>query len=113
MSLAISTFSRFVRSRLAVIVLFLLAAIPPLLVLDDRWFGNRQIADSLRAWWCRVPFLCGSAWQPYFLIVFDSTSRTTPSRFGAHPYIAGGRGRYYCPSHCRAGHSGVGLYISL
>ena len=58
-------------ARLAIILL--LAAIPPLLVLYDRWYGMQLALPWLRAWWCSIPLLCTSALRWYFVIIFACT----------------------------------------
>lgn len=51
-------------------LILLIAAAPALLVFADRWFGITWFDVQLRAAWCSVPFLCGLAWRPYFILVF-------------------------------------------
>lgn len=47
----------------------LLAAIPPALVVADRWFFTLD-RYSLQSYWCTSDYLCLSMWPSYFLIVF-------------------------------------------
>ncbi len=57
------------RRPLAALAL-LLAMVPPALVILDRWFGNQIVTEAVQPMWCRVPFLCGSLWPSYFVIIF-------------------------------------------
>jgi hypothetical protein len=61
------------KSRPIPFLLFLtggiLVFIPPLLVMLDRWFGNTQLVNGMRADWCRVDFLCRSAYPSYFAFI--------------------------------------------
>jgi len=48
----------------------LLAALPPWLVVWDRWLGRPLTSPAVKQLWCKVAFLCDSALPPYFLLVF-------------------------------------------
>ncbi len=47
-----------------------LAALPPALVVLDRWLGQAVISPTLDKWWCRVALLCHSPFPHYFLLIF-------------------------------------------
>jgi hypothetical protein len=74
------------RNILIALIAVALAAIPPLLVVLDRWFGNRMLIESLRQTWCSVDALCRLAWPPYFLLILPCTAAVlivvAVSRFG-------------------------------
>ncbi len=48
----------------------LLAALPPWLVVWDRWLGRPLTSPAVKQLWCKVAFLCGLDLPPYFLLVF-------------------------------------------
>ncbi len=48
----------------------LLAALPPWLVVWDRWLGRSLASPAVKQLWCKVAFLCDSALPPYFLLIF-------------------------------------------
>ncbi len=62
---------RIFRTRLVLGVVLTLAAIPPALVILDRWFDNQGVRQSLRSTWCRSSFLCRTALPPYFALIFS------------------------------------------
>jgi len=57
-------------SREIYVALLLLAAIPPLLVVQDRWFDHAMTSETLQSLWCSNTFLCSLALPPYFLLSF-------------------------------------------
>jgi len=46
------------------------AAVPSWLVVQDRWLGNQTIAQLYRVVWCKVAFLCQTAFPAYFAFIF-------------------------------------------
>jgi 4-amino-4-deoxy-L-arabinose transferase-like glycosyltransferase len=48
----------------------LLALVPPLFVMLNRWMGQNNLADIVRQTWCKVDFLCSMQLPSYFLYVF-------------------------------------------
>jgi 4-amino-4-deoxy-L-arabinose transferase-like glycosyltransferase len=55
--------------RAMVIIAFILAVIPPMLVVIDMWF--RQIPNNLsKGVWCQFSFLCSSRLPSYFALIF-------------------------------------------
>ncbi len=58
------------KSLFALTTAFLLAAVPPLLVVQDRWLGHQAVADFFREPWEKLKPLSQLAFPPYFAVVF-------------------------------------------
>jgi hypothetical protein len=48
----------------------LLAALPPWLVVWDRWLGEPLTSPAVKQLWCKIAFLCDLGLPPYFLLIF-------------------------------------------
>lgn len=46
------------------------AVIPPLLVVQDRWLGKSFAPARLQQVWCKIGFLCHSAYPSYFALIW-------------------------------------------
>jgi len=53
-----------------------LAALPPALVVLDRWLGRAVTSPILSEWWCKIGPLCDSRLPHYFLVVFGACLAT-------------------------------------
>lgn len=56
-------------SKAAFVVLAALAAVPPSLVVLDRWLDRPITAQALRELWCRSEFLCQLSYPEYFPLI--------------------------------------------
>ncbi|MRR51965.1 MAG: hypothetical protein EG825_13810, partial [Rhodocyclaceae bacterium] len=63
---------RRVAIALAWVLTLALGALPPLLVLLDRWFKTPYLRDAVRKTWCQVDFLCQTPLPSYFLWIFPA-----------------------------------------
>jgi 4-amino-4-deoxy-L-arabinose transferase-like glycosyltransferase len=53
------------------ICLVALAGIPPLLVIQDRWWWDARMSDFFLPYTCQINFLCNSVYPAYFILAFS------------------------------------------